>query len=441
VVRESIAPAREGSAARHIRVAAFAQDGLRLLALRDNTEERLLHERLLQSEKMASVGQLVSGVAHELNNPLTGVMGFAQLLMSRDLDEASRAQVRTIYGEAERAAKIVQNLLSFARRRKPAKEMADVNALLAQVLELRSYDFAIRNISLDMALDPWMPHCWVDADQIQQVFFNIVKNAEQAMIEAHGGGKLIVRTRAIPHTGSEATNGAAAAPWGVRITIEDTGPGVSLEAQRRIFDPFFTTKEAGQGTGLGLTISYGIVDEHGGRIWAENGHSGGAMFVIELPVAGPEQANGHVAPDAGADPAGLAPPPFVQPAPADKPGYRVLVVDDEESIRLLLRDILTMDGHRVEVASSGIEAWARTEDGGFDVIVTDMKMPGMDGATFYRELRQRDPALAERIIFITGDTVSPDTRAFLQEVHNPVLSKPFKIGPLREAMQGVVSSK
>ncbi|HEY7270264.1 MAG TPA: histidine kinase dimerization/phospho-acceptor domain-containing protein, partial [Dehalococcoidia bacterium] len=156
VVREVAAQA---PGARHVRIAALSLDGQRLVALRDNTDERLLQERLLQSEKMASVGQLVSGVAHELNNPLTGVMGFAQLLLARDIDETSRAQVRTIYGEAERAAKIVQNLLSFARRRKPAKEMADINALLAQVLELRSYDFAIRNISLDMELDPHMPRC------------------------------------------------------------------------------------------------------------------------------------------------------------------------------------------------------------------------------------------------------------------------------------------
>ncbi len=192
VLREYVAQA-PGS--KHIRIAALVSEGSRLIALRDSTDERLLQERLLQSEKMASVGQLVSGVAHELNNPLTGVMGFAQLLLARDLDEITAAQVQTIYGEAERAAKIVQNLLSFARRRRPTKEMADVNALLAQVLELRSYDFAIRNISLDMTLDTRMPRCWVDADQVQQVFFNVIKNAEQAMIEANGGGRLTVGRR------------------------------------------------------------------------------------------------------------------------------------------------------------------------------------------------------------------------------------------------------
>jgi two-component system NtrC family sensor kinase len=409
-----------GPAARHLRVATLCNGPVRLLAVRDSTEERLLQERLLQSEKMASVGQLVSGVAHELNNPLTGVMGFAQLLLSRDLDETSLSQVRTIYGEAERAAKIVQNLLSFARRRKPAKEMADINALLAQVLELRSYDFGIRNIALDMELDPRMPRCWVDPDQVQQVFFNIVKNAEQAMIEARGGGRLIVRTQS-----TEA---------GVRVTIADEGPGIAPEVARRIFDPFFTTKDAGQGTGLGLTISYGIVEEHGGRIYAENRPEGGAAFTVELPVGRPPQP--AASEDAG--PAGA--PPVAGPVVA-KPSYRVLVVDDEESIRLLLRDILEMDGHRVELAGSGIEAWQHLDAGDLDIIVTDMKMPGMDGATFYKELRRRDPDLARRLIFITGDTVSSDTRSFLQQVQNPVLSKPFKIGPLRDAMEEVMASR
>ncbi len=253
-------------ASRHI--AVTASHGLVLL--RDNTDERLLHERLLQSEKMASVGQLVSGVAHELNNPLTGVMGFSQLLLAGDLDDGVRSQIQTIYDEAERAAKIVQNLLSFARRRRPTKEMAEVNALVQRVLELRSYDFAVRNITLDMTLDTRMQTCWVDQDQIQQVLFNVIKNAKQAMIDAHGGGKLTVLTQ-----------GSAT---GARISIADDGPGIPPDIQRRIFDPFFTTKDAGEGTGLGLTICYGIIDEHGGRIWTENRPESGSVFHIELPV-------------------------------------------------------------------------------------------------------------------------------------------------------------
>jgi len=401
-------------AARNIAVTASHTDGHSLVLLRDNTDERLLHERLLQSEKMASVGQLVSGVAHELNNPLTGVMGFSQLLLARDLEEGVRTQIQTIYDEAERAAKIVQNLLSFARRRRPTKEMADINALVQRVLELRSYDFGVRNITLDMTLDTRMQRCWVDQDQIQQVLFNVIKNAEQAMIDAHGGGKLTVVTQG--------------SPTGARITISDDGPGIAPEVQRRIFDPFFTTKDAGEGTGLGLTICYGIIDEHGGRIWTEDSPGGGSVFQIELPVGVEEE---HESTGTSGDAA--------TPEHTAVSGRRILVVDDELSIRQLLSEVLTLDKHTVAVASSGIEAADLTERESFDVIITDMKMPGMDGATFYRQVRQRDPQQARRIIFITGDTVSPDTRAFLQRVSNPVLSKPFKIGPLRDAIESVLS--
>ena len=399
---------------RHIAVTASQSPSFGLVLLRDNTDERLLHERLLQSEKMASVGQLVSGVAHELNNPLTGVMGFAQLLLARDLDETVRSQIQTIYDEAERAAKIVQNLLSFARRRKPTKEMADLNGLVQRVLELRSYDFAIRNIALDMTLDTRMERVWVDADQIQQVLFNVIKNAEQAMIDANRGGRLTVVTRG--------------GPTGARVSIADDGPGIPLEIQRRIFDPFFTTKDAGEGTGLGLTICYGIIEEHGGRIWTENRPEGGAIFHIELPVMTPEEQ------EAPADAIDTG-----QRSSARVSARRVLVVDDEVSIRQLLYEILSLDQHSVALASSGVEAADLVEREDFDVIITDMKMPGMDGASFYRQVRQRDPAQARRIIFITGDTVSPDTRAFLQRVSNPVLSKPFKIGPLRDAIESVLS--
>ena len=411
-LRDTPAPSPE---ARHISVAAVTSShGGGLVALRDHTEETLLQERLLQSEKMASVGQLVSGVAHELNNPLTGVMGFAQLLLARELDLTVRGQIQTIYGEAERAAKIVQNLLSFARRRKPTKEMCDINALLQRVLELRSYDFNIRNISLDMTMDSRLPAVWADPDQIQQVFFNVIKNAEQAMIDAHRGGKLTVTT-----------SGTAG---GVRISIADSGPGIPADVQRRIFDPFFTTKEAGEGTGLGLTICYGIMEEHNGRIWTENLPAGGAGFNIELPIGKPDEPDFY---DRGVDDQSLLPAPSVS-------SRSVLVVDDEESIRLLLHDILRLDDHAVRIARSGLEAFDLVRAEHFDVIITDMKMPGMDGATFYREVRLRDPFLARRIIFITGDTVSPDTRAFLQRVSNPVLSKPFKIGPLRDAIETVL---
>ena len=429
---------------RHISVVALVQGDEQLVALRDHTEERLLQERLLQSEKMASVGQLVSGVAHELNNPLTAVTGFAQVLLARpDLDAGARSHIQKIYEEGERAAKIVLNLLSFARRRRPAKELVDINVLVERVLELRSYDFGMRNISLDMELDRHMPAVMLDPDQIQQVLFNLVKNAEQAMTEANGGGRLTVRS--LP--GPDGRN--------VRVAIGDDGPGIPAEVQRRIFDPFFTTKEAGEGTGLGLTISYSIIDEHNGRILVENGAEGGAVFTIELPVGAQVEAT-RLSEDrspTGEQPSGTR--VRTDEAKSEANGLvhigveavgaprarRILVVDDEESIRLLLNDVLKLDGFEPEVACTGIEAMEKISAGSYDVIISDIKMPGMDGATLYRELASSRPDLAARLIFITGDTVSPDTRAFLGTSPAPVLTKPFRVALLREAIQDILAAE
>lgn len=384
-----------------------ALDGQRVQA-------KLVQERLLQSEKMSSVGQLVSGVAHELNNPLTGIMGFAQLLMLRQLDETARKQVETIYNEAERASKIVSNLLTFARRRKAQKEPANLNTLIERVLELRNYDLRVRNIDVTMELDPLLPETMVDTNQLQQVFLNIIINAEQAMRGEDGdAGTLRIATGA---------EGGRITAW-----FEDTGPGMSAETVRRIFDPFFTTKEAGDGTGLGMTISYGIVEEHGGRIWAESDPGRGATFFVELPLI-----------------AGVAAP--IAPAHHDTGGAesngerrRILVVDDEESIQNLLIGVLEMDGHYVSTASNGREALDRVAQEPFDLIITDVKMPVMSGPDLYQNLSDAGNPLARRVIFITGDTVAPDTRRFLQSVDNAVLAKPFRLRDVRESVRATLA--
>ncbi len=392
---------------RHVSATAttIAGEGSVVIVLRDATEEHLMQERLLQSEKMASVGQLVSGVAHELNNPLTGVTGFAQLLLNRNLDEQTRRDVETIYSEAERAAKIVQNLLSFARRRKAQKGLVNLNTLLERVLELRSYDLHVKNIDLDLDLDPHLPLTMSDPDQIQQVFFNVITNAEHAMLSAHGKGKLKIRTRAEKGY--------------VLLSFTDDGVGIPAENLRRVFDPFFTTKEGGQGTGLGLTISYGIIDEHGGRIRVEGRPNRGATFIVELPIVeGPE-----------------LPTPECEPElPSAEISRRILVVDDEESIVALLRDVLTTDGHRVDTASNGEEALSYLAKHGYDLLITDIKMPGMGGQALYQRVKQMDSELAKNTVFITGDTVSAETRDFLQKVPNVCLAKPFKIREVRETL-------
>ena len=375
------------------------------------TQTKLAQERLLQSEKMSSVGQLVSGVAHELNNPLTGIMGFAQLLLLRDLEEPIRHQVETIYAEAERASKIVSNLLTFARRRRAQKDSSNLNTLIERVLELRNYDLRVRNINTELELDPALPETLVDPNQLQQVFLNIIINAEQAM-KGDDEGTLRIGTRVGGRT--------------ITTSFADSGPGMSAETVRRIFDPFFTTKEAGEGTGLGLTISYNIIEEHNGRIWAESEPGRGTTFFIELPIV------------SGGQPSAPVREPEALPTPTSE-RRRILVVDDEDSIQKLLTGVLEMDGHEVVVAKNGREGLEIAQRGGIDLIITDMKMPVMGGAEMYGHLRDAGDPLASRVIFITGDTVAPDTRRFLQGVENTVLAKPFRLRDVREAVQAALA--
>ena len=377
------------------------------LTLHDTTEAGLMRERLFQSEKMASVGRLVSGVAHELNNPLTGIMGFAQLLLMRDLDPAARREAETIFAEAERASKIVQNLLSFARRRPPEKTAVDLNALVVRALELWEYGIGVKGADIEVRrrLADHLPLCLADPHQVQQVLLNILTNAGQAIVEGEGRGVITIRTAAVPGY--------------VRAVISDTGPGIPQEDLRSVFDPFFTTKPVGEGTGLGLAICYGIVEEHNGRIAVDSPAGAGATFTIDLQVAPAD--NGQRATG--------------QPEHEEHPAHdsrRILVVDDEQTIQDLLAGVLSLDGHQVETVSSAPEALERLERERFDAVICDVRMPGMDGITFYQHVAERDPALARRIIFISGDTVSRETRAFVESAGAPFLAKPFTVRKVRE---------
>jgi two-component system NtrC family sensor kinase len=302
-------------------------------------------------------------------------------------------------------------LLSFARRKRAEKELANVNVLLERVLELRTYDLRVKSIEVALDLDPALPETMVDANQVQQVFLNVIINAEQAMLAANGQGTLTVRSR---------RQGDA-----IRLSFQDDGPGMEAETLRRIFDPFYTTKDTGEGTGLGLTISYGIIEDHGGRIWAESEPGRGTTFHIELPVVqGAAQPSGPAAAE-------------LEPATAS---HAILVVDDEQSIQRLLGSILEMDGHRVDTARNGTEALERIARRSYDMVITDIKMPDMGGPDLYRRLLETDPSLAERTVFITGDTVSPETRTFLESVKNPCLAKPFRVREVRETIARMLAA-
>jgi len=238
---------------------------------RDVTERRRLEEQIQLAGRLAAVGELAAGVAHELNNPLAAIQGFAQLLIkSNDLNEATRKDLDTVYREAKRAARITQNLLSFARKHQPEKQMISINEALEKTLELRAHHMKVNNIELSVQLQPDLPMTMADFYQVQQVFMNIIINAEQAMLEAHGKGKLVIKTKKVGDM--------------IKISFADDGPGISEENMNKIFDPFFTTKDPGKGTGLGLSICYGIVKAHAGQIYARSKPGEGATFVVELPI-------------------------------------------------------------------------------------------------------------------------------------------------------------
>ncbi len=378
-----------------------------LCLIRDVTDQKMLQEQLIQSEKMSAIGQLVSGVAHELNNPLAGISAFAQLLLTeKRLTSEQRGASETIYAESRRASRIVNNLLTFARQHKPEKVPTDLNQVLDDTLELRTYELRVRGIEITRDYDESIPDTMADAHQLQQVFLNLFTNAEQAMERADGRRhRLTVRTRSA---------GSA-----IRIEIEDTGPGIPPTLLERVFNPFFTPKPTGTGTGLGLSISLGIVREHEGRIWAENLQGGGAHFVIELPVTRTVPTGEHAA----------AP----TPAPISE-RLSILIVDDEASVRLALQRYLEGRGHHVESTASGLDAIARLRAKRFDAILLDIRMPDLPGEELYKRLREADPEHAERVIFMTGDLLSEPMRAFLDGTGRPFVAKPFEFTAFDQAL-------
>jgi PAS domain S-box-containing protein len=241
-----------------------------VMVARDVTSQKRMEEQLLVTDRLASIGELASGIAHELNNPLTSVIGFSQLLMAGDIPPDIRGDLSTIYSEAQRAAVIVKNLLTFARKHAPVTELSQVNVVIDDVLRLRTYEQKVNNIEVEKHLANNLPEIMMDHFQIQQVFLNIIVNAEYSMLEAHNRGKLVISTEKVGDI--------------IRITFADDGPGISKENMKKIFNPFFTTKEVGKGTGLGLSICHGIVTEHGGQIYAKSEIGQGATFIVDLPV-------------------------------------------------------------------------------------------------------------------------------------------------------------
>jgi signal transduction histidine kinase/ActR/RegA family two-component response regulator len=374
------------------------------------TKLKSSYDLLLQSEKMALMGQVVAGIAHELNNPLTIVIGNIQLMLMRERNEKNVESLSRIQDGAERASKIVKNLLTFARQETPERKLVNVNTIIRKSVELRSYELRVSNIEISTELDQSLPETMADPHQLQQVFLNLIVNAEHAMIEAHGKGLLRVKSRREEGR--------------ILIFFSDDGPGIPNENLHRIFEPFFTTKAVGKGTGLGLSICQGIIVEHGGKIDVESTPGRGTTFVIELPIQKWASETPAVA------------PPVRVPSVAKR---RILVVEDELQIRLLLQDILKALGHQVEVASNGRIALGMMDNKNYDLIITDVKMPELSGAEFYAAIKRKGAALERKVIFVTGDLMNPETLQFVESTGRPWLGKPFDIDAITKTISDCLS--
>jgi signal transduction histidine kinase/DNA-binding LacI/PurR family transcriptional regulator/ActR/RegA family two-component response regulator len=389
----------------------------------------LAQARLVQSEKLAAIGELVAGVAHELNNPLTSIIGYAQLMLAGQVSDQARQDIAKIVAQSRRAAGIVRSLLDFARQRPSERRLVQINDVLTSTLELLTYELRTHNIEWAVHFSPDLPPMLADPYQLQRVFVNLVHNARQAMNEAHSSGHLTVTTESGPSTFVNDQRDAATV---IRVIIRDDGPGIPAELLSRIFDPFFTTKPPGEGTGLGLSVCHGIVSEHGGHIWAESGREG-ATFFVELPVTTSE-----VSP-----PIQAGTPPPKPPADEEKPSpapVHILMIDDEIDLLTALTLALRHEGYRVDPVSDGQTALACLAETRYDLILCDVRIPGLDGPEIYRQAKAADPDMGKRVIFITGDTVSAVTRRFLEESGAPYLDKPFELADLIEKVNATLKS-
>lgn len=372
---------------------------------RANEQLEFKQQQVIQAEKLSAIGKLVAGVAHELNNPLTAVMGFSEFLLMADCSAQIKATLHKIHGAANRCRKIIQNLLSFSREQESRHRMTDLNELAADVLEFSARGLADRGIEAAADYEEGLPQVCIDADRMKQVLLGMINNAMAAMEDRP---KRTLRVRTWSHERQ------------VFLSVTDTGVGIPEEHLTKVFDPFFTTREVGQGVGLGLSTCYALVEKFGGTVRVESRLDSGTTFTIELPVGEPKPVETE----------------YVPLKPNRRRGQaRVLVVEDEDDLRVMYEVALKREGYEVVLASDGAEAIEVLSRGEYEVIVLDMKMPGMDGGDFCAHVEANCPELMKKVLFVTGDTVSERTHWWIEHTGQPLLNKPFRVRDFIEAVK------
>jgi len=379
-------------------------------------EERLELERIAQvSGRLASVGKMAAGIAHEINNPLTPILGFAEMLMKRDLPEDVKADLQIIYDSAKQTAGVTRRLLTFARQSKPMRTLCNVNEVIETTIHLRAYHLKTSGIKVVTKLEPELPKTMADAGQLQQVMLNLIMNAEYEMIQDHGCGNLLIKTEKIGNI--------------IRVSLTDDGLGISKENMEKLFTPFFTTKKVGEGTGLGLSVCYGIVAEHNGRIYAESKVGKGATFIVELPIVSQQREEEAKPFESDAGEAGKS------------VKVKILVVDDEPTVTQVLKRVLTEEGYEVKAADTAKEALRLIEGGKYALILLDIKLPDMSGIELYQHLEKTDKSSTQRIIFVTGDAMGTDTMDFFSRTGAAYITKPFEIEQLKKEVKNKLIQK
>ncbi len=397
--------------------------------------------KLVMNEKLASIGKLVAGIAHELNNPLAAVMGIAQLLKMEELNEDQLKLVDTLIEETKRSASIVKNLLSFAKQQKAQKTRLNLGDIIEKVLSQYREKEDTENIN--MVLSKRGNDFFIAGDRykIEQVFFNIIDNAVQAIEDTCRDGLVtVIMEKGKPRYPLATLTEGEEEKRIIRVVIEDNGPGIPKEALPHIFDPFYTTKPTGKGTGLGLSVTHGIISEHGGNIWAENAENGGARFFIELPESGmPEESQGKDGEEGEGVLRGEGYDYDEGISSREKP--RIILIEDEESLGKILDRFLKRKGYETASFQNGkraLEFIEHSETASIALIICDIRMPGISGIDIYRELSEKHPELATRFLVITGDTASKESKEFLETFELPYLVKPFDMTTFIDTVESII---